>query len=336
MKAALFREVGKALAIETIPDPTPRPDEIVLKVGRCGICGSDIHHTEHAVSVPASGRVLGHEYAGEVVALGRDVTRFKIGDMVIAAPVAGCGTCASCLNGEPAWCVAREVKGGGYAEYALARANDSLRLPAAMSLSDGALVEPLAVGLHTLNQADLKPGDKVVIIGAGPIGLACAWWARKMGAGRVAITAKTNTRADIAYAMGADTFLDPEMPMGDAVKQAFGGQLADVVIECAGMPGLIEKSVEAMRPRGTIVVAGICWTPDSIQPRAMMGKEARIQFAAFFSIKEFQVTADALEAGNLEPRAMVTDTVSLTGMSPVFEALRNRTTQCKVLINPWD
>jgi threonine dehydrogenase-like Zn-dependent dehydrogenase len=183
MKAAIFDALGQPLRIGEMPDPTPGPDEVILRVCRCGICGSDLHMTEDATFGLKGGEVIGHEFSGEVVAIGRDVTHLKTGDRVAAAPLKGCGACRACAAGEPAWCEnTMALIGGGYAEYAALAARQVRKLPVDVSLADGALTEPLAVALHGVRRSGMKPGDRVLVVGAGAIGLAVVFWARRMGA----------------------------------------------------------------------------------------------------------------------------------------------------------
>jgi (R,R)-butanediol dehydrogenase/meso-butanediol dehydrogenase/diacetyl reductase len=189
MKAAVFREFGKPLVIETQPDPTPDAGEVVLKVGRCGICGSDLHVTGNPHRLAPAGKILGHEWAGEVMDVGRGVTRVKKGDRVAVLPLSSCGACASCLAGEPAWCASRNIDGGGYGEYAKTHERQCFVLPKSLSLEDGALVEPMAVGIHGVAISGMTPGARCLVVGAGPIGLATIFWAHRMGAGSIAVTA---------------------------------------------------------------------------------------------------------------------------------------------------
>ncbi len=153
------------------------------------------------------GAVLGHEFAGEVVELGAATQGFKVGDRVAVAPVRGCGQCPSCRNGEPAWCDSMLLQGGGYAELAVAAGRQCLRLPTATSVEDGALVEPLAVALHGVALSGLSAGARVLILGAGPIGLAVAFWCRRLGATRVGVVDLTPLQADLAREVGATAFI---------------------------------------------------------------------------------------------------------------------------------
>lgn len=334
MKAAVFRALGEPLRVQAIADPVPAAGEVVVRVERCGVCGSDLHMTEDPVFGVPPGAVLGHEYTGEIVAAGPGADRHRIGDRVVVLPFGSCGACASCLQGDLAWCTQMQLQGGGYAQYACVHERQCVRVPAGLSSDDAALVEPLAVGLHGVDRAQLRPGDKVLVIGAGPIGLATVFWARRLGAGRIAVTASSHRRAAMAEAMGADCFVDPEDNGADAVARALGGA-PDVVFECVGKPGLIERSIECVRPRGTVTVLGLCTAPDRFNPFAAISKEVRIQMAVFYSVRDFEYVIDTLARGAGQPRAMVTDRVSLDELPSAFEALRARTSQCKVLVTPW-
>ncbi|MGH8325882.1 MAG: zinc-dependent alcohol dehydrogenase, partial [Steroidobacteraceae bacterium] len=210
MKAAVFRDFRSPLAIEEVPEPRPADDEVLVRVARCGICGSDLHMTREPAFGAEPGKILGHEFAGEIVELGRAAQGFKVGDRVAVAPVRGCGQCASCLAGEPAWCERMLLQGGGYAELAVAKERQCLPLPLTTSLEDGALVEPLAVALHGVTLAGLTPGARVMVMGAGPIGLGVAYWARRLGATRVVVTDLTRLQETRALEIGATGFVQAD------------------------------------------------------------------------------------------------------------------------------
>ncbi|MGV3555603.1 MAG: alcohol dehydrogenase catalytic domain-containing protein [Croceibacterium sp.] len=333
MKAVTFQALHTPLAFETLPDPAPEAGEIVVKVGRCGICGSDLHMTEDAAYGCRHGDVLGHEFAGEVVALGREAEGLKTGDLVSVIPLRSCGHCEHCRKGEVQWCAQFGLQGGGYAEYAVTRPNQCVKLGTDVSLADGAIVEPLAVALHGVNLSGLKAGDKVLVLGAGPIGLAVAFWAKRLGAARVAVQDIAEFQRQRALDMGADVFVvDPEDPVGSA-EAGLGGK-ADIVFECVGLPGLIAQGVEQVKPRGTILLLGLCTRPDTFNSFAMLSKEVRLVTSAFFTVPEYEASLDALAAGAIEPRLLVTDIISLADTPEVFESLKHRTSQCKVLIAP--
>lgn len=333
MKAVTFQALHTPLAFETLPDPTPGAGEVVVKVGRCGICGSDLHMTEDATYGCQHGDVLGHEFAGEVVALGREVDGLRTGDLVSVIPLKSCGQCEHCRKGEVQWCAQFGLQGGGYAEYALTRPNQCVKLGTDVSLADGAIIEPLAVALHGVNLSGMKAGDKVLVLGAGPIGLAVAFWARRMGAAKVAVQDIAEFQQQRALGMGADVFVvDAQDPVGSA-ERGLGGK-ADVVFECVGIPGLIDQAVQQVRNRGTVLLLGLCTRPDPINSFVMLSKEVRLVTSAFFTVPEYEAALEALAQGAIEPRLLVTDTISLVDTPAVFESLKQRSGQCKVLIAP--
>ena len=333
MKAVTFQALHAPLAFETLPDPTPDPGQVVVKVGRCGICGSDLHMTEDAAYGCRHGDVLGHEFAGEIVDLGREVEGLKTGDLVSVIPLMSCGHCEHCRKGEVQWCAGFGLQGGGYAEYAVTRPNQCVRLGTDVSLADGAIIEPLAVALHGVNLSGLKAGDKVLVLGAGPIGLAVAFWAKRFGAAKVAVQDIAEFQRQRALDMGADAFVvDPQDPVGSA-ERGLGGK-ADIVFECVGIPGLIAQAVEQVKPRGTILLLGLCTRPDTFNSFAMLSKEVRLVTSAFFTVPEYEASLQALAEGAVEPRLLITDTISLAETPQVFESLKRRTEQCKVLIAP--
>jgi len=333
MKAVTFQGLHTPLAYEDVADPTPGEGELVVKVGRCGICGSDLHMTEDAAYGCQKGDILGHEFAGEVVALGKGVTQNKVGDLVSVIPLKSCGQCEHCRKGEVQWCSSFGLQGGGYAEYAVTRPNQCVTLPMDLSLADGAIIEPLAVALHGINLSGMKTGDKVLVLGAGPIGLAVAFWAKRYGAGRVAVQDISTFQQDRALGMGADVFVvDPQDPVGSA-EAGLGGK-ADIVFECVGLPGLIAQAVDQVKPRGTILLLGLCTKADTFNSFPMLSKEVRLVTSAFFTVQEYQATLAALEGGADAPRLLVTGSVDLANTPTMYESLKKRTEQCKVLITP--
>ena len=333
MKAAIFEALGKPLKVESLPDPAPGEGELVVEVGRCGICGSDLHMSEDAAFGAQCGDVFGHEFAGEVVELGRGVEGLAKGALVSVIPLKSCGTCEHCRKGEVQWCDQFGLQGGGYTEYAVTRPNQCIALPTGVSLADGAIIEPLAVALHGVKLSGLARGDKVLVLGAGPIGLAVAYWARRAGAGKVVVQDIAEFQRERALEMGADSFVvDAQDPVG-AAQRALGGP-ADIVFECVGVPGLIDQAVRQVRNRGTILLLGLCTWPDSINSFAMLQKEVRLVTSAFFTRQDYEEALDALASGSAQPRALVTGTIGLGETPDVFETLKARTDQCKVLIAP--
>ena len=336
MRAAVLTAIGKPLEVETLADPTPGPKDVIVKVGRCGICGSDLHISEDPIFGVPAGVVLGHEYSGEVIEVGREVSRVKVGDRLAVFPLESCGECGACRTGQPAWCEKQmTVGGGGYGQFSKVAEHQCVRMPDGVSLDDGALVEPMAVGLHAVNVSGMFSGARVLVVGAGPIGLAVVFWARRMGAGKIACTASSTRRADLALELGASVFVAPSDTPVEDVNRALGGP-PEIVFECVGKPGLIQRCIDHVHTRGTVVVAGLCTTPDSINPFWLIQKEARVQPSAFYDLRDFQTTLDLFDSGMTVPHEMITDHVSLEAMPAAFEALKQRTHQCKVMVKAWE
>lgn len=333
MQAILFKGLNQPLQLGTVATPVPAADEVLIEVCRCGICGSDLHMTQDPAFNIAPGSVLGHEYSGRVVECGKQVTGLKVGDAVAVAPLRGCGQCSSCLRGEPAWCAGFSLQGGGFAQWATAKDHQCLLIPSSVGLKDSALAEPLAVALHGVMRAGLKPGAKVLILGAGAIGLAVAFWARRLGAGAVAITDLGDWQRERALHLGATHFLVADEVVHGRVAQSLGGP-ADIVFECVGRPGLIAQAIDQVRPRGTVVVLGLCTVADSFMPFQALSKEVNLIMSAFFNMDEFCAAVDVLAGPHAAPLTMVSETVTLADMPQAFEALRQRQQQCKVMVAP--
>jgi (R,R)-butanediol dehydrogenase/meso-butanediol dehydrogenase/diacetyl reductase len=338
VKAIRYLKPGAPLALAEMPDPAPGPGEVVLRIARCGICGSDLEMTSGKGAGIEPGCTLGHEFAGEVVALGSGVGDLQIGSRVTAMPFDGCGTCDRCMAGRPNHCRELRVhgcggRGGGYAEYSLASARHCIELPDSLGFEDGALIEPLAVALHGARMAGALAGKRVLVLGAGPIGLAATWWARRLGAGPIATAAATDRRRSLAQHLGADAFVVAGDHAADAVVEALGGP-AEIVLECAGKPGLLDDAVRHAGLDAQIIVMGYCVTPDTFFQPPAIRQEVMLRFAKMYTHADFADTVAALASGNFEPRAMITRSISLDAVPLEFERLRTDRSDCKVMIIP--
>jgi 2-desacetyl-2-hydroxyethyl bacteriochlorophyllide A dehydrogenase len=340
MKAAVFKEVGKPLVVETVADPMPEASELVMKVSFCGICGTDLHATREGLTTACSGRILGHEYVGEIVEVGREAAGdWKVGDRVCAMPFIACGRCLPCAAGRFFECANKKVSGvddqGGFAEFVTTGSRETLLLPDDLDLESAALVEPLAVGIHAVRIADVKAGSRVMVIGAGPIGLTVALWCRFFGAREVVVSEVTKTRAALAIRMGATAVIHPDLEQGaEGLLQQFAavaGGAPDVIFECVGAPGLLQQCIEMAPHRGKIIPVGVCEKPDSIMPFFGLVKELQIQFAIAYTRDDFETCVAMLGERRIDVSPMVTDIVTLDELPTAFEALRAPSHQCKVL-----
>jgi threonine dehydrogenase-like Zn-dependent dehydrogenase len=332
MKAAIFDGVGIPLRVSDLPAPEPAEDEVLLRVAACGICGSDLHITEDPVTFGVGqGVVLGHEFAGTVERVGAAVRDLKPGDRVAVAPMRGCGACDACRRGDPAWCKEMRLIGGGYAELTTVAARQCVKLPDDLPTAEGALAEPVSVGLHAVHRARLTPGDRVLILGAGPIGLLVAFWARRLGAAHVVVADIARYQQDRAAAVGATGFAVSGPGLAAEFAALTGGP-PDIVFECVGKKGLIDFAISQVRAHGKVVAVGLCVGGDQWDPFAAIHKEPEIIFAVFFNMEEFRMALDALGPGRFRPQALITGRIGFDAVPDTFEALRRRTTQCKVLI----
>ena len=340
MKAAVFKEVGKPLEVETVADPQPDPRGLVMKVGYCGICGTDLHATREGLTTACCGQILGHEYVGEIVEVGREAEgNWQVGERVCAMPFIACGHCLPCAAGRFFECQDKKVAGvdapGGFAEYVATGARETMRLPDGLDLERAALIEPLAVGIHAVRVAGVKAGSRIMVMGAGPIGLTVALWARFFGAREVVVSELAESRAALAQKMGATSVVQPELSAGaEGLLQQFSdaaGGPPDVSFESVGAPALLQQCLEMAPQRGKIVPVGVCEQPDAIMPFMGLIKELQIQFAIAYTRDDFDTCLAMLAEGRIDVSPMVTDIVSLEQLPGAFEDLRSPSHQCKVL-----
>jgi (R,R)-butanediol dehydrogenase/meso-butanediol dehydrogenase/diacetyl reductase len=281
---------------------------------------------------------MGHEFAGEVVEVGADARgSFRVGERVCALPFIACGTCAHCLSGDGIRCAKIQATGlgpvpGAYAEFVRVSASETLRLPEPVDFAEGATVEPLAVGLHAVNEARLEPGDDVLVVGAGPIGLATALWARFRGARNVIVSERVPSRLELAGAFGATDAIDASQQEVASAFEKAAGKGPDVIFECVGVPGVIQQCIAMAPPRIRIVVAGVCMQPDTLVPGMAVVKGLSLHFVLGYRRQDFELTLDMLGADRIRSAPMITDRVDLDRFVDAFEALKKPTTQCKVLL----
>jgi (R,R)-butanediol dehydrogenase/meso-butanediol dehydrogenase/diacetyl reductase len=334
MKAAVFHQAGTPLAIETLDDPTPGPTDVVIKVHRCGICGTDLSMTSgHGWDYPSS-CTPGHEFAGEVVAVGSAVEGFRLGDRITSVPTAGCGHCEGCFHQVLPLCDSIEPVMGGFGEYMRVPTRVALKLPATYTMADGALVEPFAVGLYGVRTAAIQPQDRVLVLGAGTVGLTTAFWARRLGGGRVVVASRSERRAPLALEMGAHAFVQTGEGEIERVAEALGGA-PDIVFECAGAPGLLGQAIMHVRKFGKVVSMGFCTSPDPIIPALGGFKAATLTFPVGYGLRDFQYVADNMLAGKIDPKAMITSVIPLGDLPKVFENLRGPNNETKVQVSAF-
>jgi len=334
MKVAVYEGPHRPFRIEQRPTPEPSEDELLIKVGRCGICATDLSTYTGAAGME-TGMVYGHEFAGEVVGLGRAVRGIELGQRVTAQCVTACGHCEECRRGHLVFCPEwRSHPTGGFGQFMTIPAREAYVLPASLTIEDGALVEPLAVGLHGVRLSGLGPNSRVVVLGAGAIGLSVAFWARRLGAEKIVVTATSERRKALAFEMGASEFITVGEDAEESIRSALGGA-PEIVFECAGFTGAMMQSMNWVAPKGTVVGMGYGLHPEEITTAVPLLKEIRVQFSMTYDRANYEEVIATLAAGHLEPRCMITNTIPLEALTTAMTGLLDGAPECKVMVDPW-
>ncbi|GAB4270014.1 MAG: 2,3-butanediol dehydrogenase [Deferrisomatales bacterium] len=350
MKAAKWF-ARKDIRVVDVPEPPPPPEGWVkIKVHACGICGSDLHEylagpifipqQAHPLTGHAGEVILGHEFAGEIVEVGPGVGAVKVGDRVAPDACQYCGECYFCKRNQYNLCEKLAFTGlmtsGAFAEYVNVPAYTLYKLPEAVSSEVGALVEPLAVGIHAIRQAPLLQGDSVVVVGAGTIGLVTLAAARAAGASKVFSVEKARARKEFAKQMGATAVFDPsEVDPVAEVQKATGGLGADVSIECVGHKATAPLAIDLARKGGTVVLVGIFEEPSEYNFLNITATEKKVVGSLAYA-GEFDTAIALLADGRIRAEPLVTGRIQLDDIvEKGFEELVHRKEEnIKILVTP--
>jgi len=255
------------LRLEDLPQPAPGPGQVLLRVAAVGVCGSDIHYYQSGhigAQAAPSPLILGHEFSARVAALGAGVTAgLAVEQLVAVEPAVSCGQCEACQQGNPNLCPDVRFCGappvdGAFAEYIVMPAQNCFPLPQELDAVEGALLEPLGIALHSVDLAQLKPGQTVAVLGAGPIGLLTAAVARAASAGAVYVSEPLAYRRQFALSYAADAAIDPtETDVAAEIARLTGGRGVDVTFEAAGASSTPDQAAAATRPGGRVILIGI-------------------------------------------------------------------------------
>ncbi len=328
------------LRVEPHAAPDPGPGEVRIRIGRGGICGSDLHYY-HAggfgtvrVKQPM---VLGHEAAGTVEAIGPGVTHVAPGDDVAVNPSLPCGACAQCLAGRPIHCTEMRFLGsamrmphvqGAFRSAFTCEAARAVKLPPGLSVERAAFAEPLSVCLHAASQAGPLLGARVLVTGAGPIGVLCVAVARLAGAREIVATDLVPEPLGIARAMGADRTHALQAEPDALAAYAAGKGHFDVAFEASGAGAALVGALAAIRPGGTVVQVGVGGEA-SVPLSALVAREARL-VGTFRFHAEFAHAVEVLAAGRLDPTPMLTEVVPAAEAVRAFDLASDRRRAMKV------
>jgi threonine dehydrogenase-like Zn-dependent dehydrogenase len=379
MKAVTCKEAK--LQVEELPNPRPENGQVLVDVLRCGICGSDLHARHHAdqqADVLAEAGydgfmrshqrvVFGHEFSGQVADYGPGC-RQKIanGTPVVALPLVKRGKDVHAIG-------LSAVANGAYAEQVVVEESLMLPVPNGLSPEAATLTEPMAIGWHAVQRAEIKKGDMAIVIGCGPVGLAVICMLKAQGVRTVVASDLSAGRRELATACGANVVVDPsddspyagseerghlmtvpalaKLGIGTMEKlrrlpvpwhhvwraaEKLGAAKAKhpVIFECVGVPGIIDGIIASAPLFSRVVVVGVCMSPDTIRPAMAINKEIDLRFVVGYTPLEFRDTLHMLAEGKVNAAPVVTGTVGLTGVAGAFDALGDPGKHAKILIDP--
>lgn len=350
MRALRFHAAGD-LRLEEVPEPGSLGEREVLIAPRfCGICGTDVHEylagplATSAEPHPMTGarlpQILGHELAGEVLAVGAGVEAAAPGDRVAVMPLISCGRCFFCARGENELCEHLACTGytspwGGMGERAVVREDQLVPLPAELSYEQGALLEPAAVALTAIERGDVGPGDAVLVAGGGPIGALVLLAARLAGAEAVAVSEPNAARRAAANGLGADLAVDPQgESVAAAVAEMTAGRGADVAFECAGNQAALDGCLESVRRGGTVVQIGVNDSPTTVVPSLWTQRALTIRGAWAFPVHGWERIARLVAGGAMPVERTITASADLGAAGEAVAALADRGSEdLKVLVS---
>ena len=312
MRQAVMVEPGR-IEFRDVPVPEPKDTEVLIRVKRIGVCGSDIHvyHGKHPYTrYPV---IQGHEFSGDVAAVGSKVHSVKVGQMVTATPQIVCGQCGPCVSGHYNICNSLKVVGfqapGCGQEYFPVEAEKVVVLPPAFSYEAGALLEPLAVAVHASQRIEQPlQGKNVVVMGAGPIGNLVAQVARARGARRVAITDMIDFRLQIASGCGVtDTINLAQQEFISAVRGVFKDGEIDVFFECVGSETALAHAIASVKKGGTIVVVGVYPSKISADMGLVQDRELNIRGSLMYKIEDYHAGVELIQKKLIETDRVITN-----------------------------
>lgn len=339
MKAAILEDIKK-FKIADVDAPKPDNNKVIIDIIKTGICGSDIHNWDAG---EPKGLIMGHEFTGKVVNPGSR-TDLKIGDRVTALPISPCRNCEACETGNPQYCSETWTHAiglsldnpGGLTSTIAIRPDMVLKLPDNVTDEEGAMVEPTAVGLHAVHLADIRVGDKVLIVGGGIIGLVSAMFAKLEGAEFVAVSETNEARGKKSVKLNvADDWFNAkdENFLNNIFTKIPNG--FDVVIDCSGTTKAVESELMTVKPGGTIVLVGVSPKPIEFASVIAVMKELTIKGAIAYTKEEFKNCISLMANKKIDVMKFVDDIVPLEEIQKAYERLTSGTDDAvKIMIDP--
>ncbi len=322
-------EIDRPYSINIIEKKKPVIEyekQVLIKVKSVGICGSDVHIYHGTNPLATYPRVIGHEFAGEIVEIGDGVSKIHLGDKVTVEPIIYCGECYACCNQQPNVCEKLEVLGvhrdGGMQEYVLTSEDKVHLLPADISWEEACLIEPFTIGAQSTSRAKIKKGDDVWVIGAGPIGMTIVQNAKNYGA-RVIVTDIDDERLKATKKQGADEIINvAKTALKEEMMKITNNCGPNVTIDAACLKQTVEQAIELTSPAGRVVVLGFDSTPCDIAPLYITKKQLEI-LGSRLQYQKFPYVIEEYSKGKLDLSALITHTFSVKDIQKAFDAVLN-------------
>jgi L-iditol 2-dehydrogenase len=299
------------LRLADIADVSPGPGEALIRVRSCGICGSDVHGYLGVTGRRLPPMVMGHEFAGEVAALGKGVTDVKVGDRVVPYPLVFCTECEACRRGDVHLCLNKRFLGvldcnGAMADCVAIPTRLLFKLADHVSYDVGAMIEPLAVACRAVNHAGDLEGRSVMVVGAGTIGLLVIALVKMRGPARIFVSDLSDSRLAVARQMGADAVINPARDdLGEVVRQQTDGKNLDVAFEAVGATPTVQQAMACLRVGGTAVWIGNSAKMITVNMQEIVTRELNVCGSFLYSMKEFAEVAGLLNGGRLAVEPMI-------------------------------
>ncbi len=325
MKQAVLLAPGN-LIIREVEHPKLLPDQVLIKIRRIGICGSDIHVFQGTHPYTGYPIVQGHEVSGVVAELGENVTDLNLGEQVVFLPQITCGNCFSCRNHKEHICDHLKVMGfqsnGAAQEYFPVDASKVLITPPGVSPDQAAMIEPLAVAVHALSRYGDVTGKSVLVLGAGTIGNLVAQTARAMGARKVLITDISEYKLSKARECGIPSAVNPfQVNLGEVVGGELGHDKADVILECAGVQDTISQAVENARKGSFVVVVGVFDQKAAIDLGLIQDREITITGTLMYQKRDYEQALSLINKGSINLETMITHRFPFSDYPEAYQAI---------------
>jgi L-iditol 2-dehydrogenase len=342
MKALLLSQY-RHLELTDLPVPEPRPDEVLIRVAACGICGSDVHGYDGSSGRRIPPIVMGHEAAGTIAAMGKGVSGLSEGDRVTFDSTVYCGDCPPCLRGDVNLCDRRQVLGvscsdyrraGAFAEFVVVPARIVHKLPENFAFEEAALLEAVAVALHAVSLVPVAPGSTALVVGAGTIGLLLQQALRVAGCSRVFVADVDPTRLKLSRELGATSTLPAGIDLDQQILQLTNGDGVDIAVEAVGKTETVNTAINSVRKSGSVILVGNISPEVTLPLQKVVTRQIRLQ-GSCASAGEYPRAIELLSSGAIRVKPLITAVAPLDEGPQWFERLyAHEPNLMKVVLTP--